>query len=250
MSLRSVNYDAAAPVYQEGRAISAPALRRWGAAVEQFLPRGDQIVVLDLGAGTGVFAREWTRWRCCRVVAVEPSAGMRAQAVVVGLPPEVALVAGTAEHLAIRNSSVDVAWLSAVLHHLGDAKRCIEELGRVVTPGGAILVRGFFSDRSEVGWLRFFPGADRARTRFPSAIDTSALFVQCGMDPVGAIEVDDHLKARPKEAASWARRMQEADTLLCAFSEDEFAEGVAALEDSRSDEPLTARLTLLAFTKP
>ena len=47
--------------YEEGRALPAEVLARWGDAVRPYLPSGSRRV-LDLGAGTGIFSRGWPRW--------------------------------------------------------------------------------------------------------------------------------------------------------------------------------------------
>jgi ubiquinone/menaquinone biosynthesis C-methylase UbiE len=155
-----VDYDHIARRYQEGRALTDPALDVWWAAAARFLPATRPLTVLDLGAGTGIFARAWPRWCDCRVIAVEPSDGMRSEAVEAGMPSQVALMAGEGEAVGLRSSSVETA----------------------------------------------------------------------------------------RAAASWARRMRHADTLLGAFSDEDFRQGVAALDASASDQALVNRLTLLAFT--
>jgi len=244
-----VDYDRVAARYQEGRAISDAGLDAWWRAVAPFVPPARPLTVLDLGAGTGIFTRAWTRWCECRVVAVEPSEGMRAAAVMTGLPPKATLVAGVGEMLGLRTGVVHVAWLSTVFHHLRDRQACAEELRRVIMPGGTVLVRGFFCDRGEVGWLRFFPGANSARATFPSAASAAALFSEHGFEPVGALEVQGRSYTTARDAARWARRMRHADTLLGAFTSTDFEQGVAALESTTSDQPQANRLTLLAFVR-
>lgn len=50
-----VDYDSVAAVYQSGRALTSDVLERWGRAVRPYLGDGP-IRVVDLGAGTGIFA--------------------------------------------------------------------------------------------------------------------------------------------------------------------------------------------------
>ncbi len=75
----SVDYSRAAAVYEKGRALSAADLNRWEAAVGGFVGPG-RAVVLDLGAGTGIFTRAWISWGAKRVIACEPSSAMRREA--------------------------------------------------------------------------------------------------------------------------------------------------------------------------
>ncbi len=245
-------YDRIAAGYQQGRALGDSELAAWRDAVVPFLPPRRPLTVLDVGAGTGIFARAWPTWCQCRVVALEPSAGMRAEAAG-ALSPESprdsSLVAGAAEAIGLRDGCADVAWLSAVWHHVRDRRACVSELSRVLVPGAAVLMRGLFSDLGEVGWLRFFPRAEAARARFPSASDAAALFGAQGFEAAGAFEVDGRRHVTPREAAAWARRMRDADTLLGGFSDDDFHAGVAALEASASDRRLASKLALLVFVR-
>jgi len=244
-----VDYDKVAGRYQEGRRISQTALERWRHAVAPFVPQRRPLTVLDLGAGTGIFTRAWPRWCDCRVVAVEPSQGMRSAASLAGIPPQAAMIAAVGEALGLRAGSVDVAWLSTVFHHLRDRRAAVAELRRVVAPGGVLLVRGLFADRGDVGWLQFFPGAEAARATFPSAVAAAALFAEHDFEPTSALEVDGRVYETTTDAARWARRMRHADTLLAALSDEDFETGVAALEASPFSEPLANRLALLAFTR-
>jgi len=143
-----VDYDRAARRYDAGRGLSDDTLECWRRAViARVVPAGR--IVLDVGAGTGVFAAAWVAWGARAVVAVEPSEAMRRQApgrVGAG----VVVVGGRAEALPVGTSSIDVVWMSAVLHHLSDPERCACEVRRVLRPGGHLLVRGYVPDRSRV----------------------------------------------------------------------------------------------------
>jgi ubiquinone/menaquinone biosynthesis C-methylase UbiE len=116
----SVDYDNEAGRYQGGRALSPETLDAWRPAVTEFVPSHPSPVVLDPGAGTGISTRAWTAWSDARVVAVEPSPGVRTQASVHGIPVGSASIAGTGGFLPLRSSCVDIAWLSTVLHHFRD----------------------------------------------------------------------------------------------------------------------------------
>jgi hypothetical protein len=64
-----VDYERVASLYEEGRALPAEVLARWGDVVRPYLPSGTRRI-LDLGAGTGIFARAWPRWTQAAVIAV------------------------------------------------------------------------------------------------------------------------------------------------------------------------------------
>jgi len=70
-------------------------------------------------------------------------------------------VAGRAERLPLREGVVAWAWVSTVVHHLDDLDAAAAELGRVLRPGGVVLVRQAVVGRMEHITLyeRFFPAA-------------------------------------------------------------------------------------------
>ena len=162
---------------------------------------------------------------------------------------QASMVAGRAEALGLRANSVDVAWLSTVLHHFGDPQACVSELQRVVNSGGVVLIRGMFVELGQLGWLPYFPDADAVREIFPSATKTTAMFEASGFELIGTLEVEGSDLSNAGEAVRWVRQMRHADTLLLAFSEAEYQAGLSALEAASPDQFLTDRLALLAFRK-
>jgi ubiquinone/menaquinone biosynthesis C-methylase UbiE len=163
-----VDYDQMAPGYEHGRAMPLDALEQWRAALAAYLPPASGLPVLDLGAGTGLFATALATWFEVRVVGVEPSEGMRRHARQARSHPGVAYVGGEAERLPLRDHCCGGAWLSTVIHHIGDLARCALELRRVLEPDGRVLVRSCFPGRHErITLFRFFPGARRVAETFP-----------------------------------------------------------------------------------
>jgi SAM-dependent methyltransferase len=244
-----VDYDREAVRYQVGRGLPTDTLAAWGRAVGAFLPPGRALTVLDVGAGTGIFTRAWHDWCTARIVAMEPSGAMRSEATRVGLPDGSACIAGLGESLALRDASIDVAWLSTVLHHLRDRDACARELQRVLVPGGLVLVRGLFSDAGRIGWLDAFPGADEVRAMMPSVRGTEAMFERFGFHPVGLREVTGGERRTAGACAAWVRMMRTADTLLASFSDEDFLVGLARLERLPADRPMTNSLALLALSR-
>lgn len=237
--------------YAGGRELRDEVLDGWGVAVRGFLPaRTERYRVLDVGAGTGIFARAWPSWLPCEVVALEPSAAMRTEMVTAGMPPGVRVMAGRAEQPPLRAGSVDVAWLSAVVHHLPDLDACARELRRVVINGGVVLIRGLFADGEALPALQFMPGWERAVSAFPTtgAVDTA--LSTAGLRLKDRRQVRDHGPLNLGEAAAWVRRLRHADSLLGRLTDDEIAAGLAILDARDPEEPLEpATLTLLAFER-
>ena len=90
--------------------------------------------VVDLGAGTGKLTRVLLE-RGLDVVAVEPSAGMRAE--FARVLPGVPVIDGRAEALPLDDGSVD-AIVAGQAWHWVDPARAVPELARVLVPGGSL----------------------------------------------------------------------------------------------------------------
>jgi ubiquinone/menaquinone biosynthesis C-methylase UbiE len=91
--------------------------------------------VVDLGAGTGRSTVLWSG-RAASVVAVEPSADMRASAErLVAGRPGFTVVDATAEQTGLPDESADIVTASQVLHWF-DADRALPEVARILRPGG------------------------------------------------------------------------------------------------------------------
>lgn len=212
------------------------------------LPDRTVLRVLDLGAGTGIFARSWPTWVPGAVVAVEPAAAMRTTMVEEGLPPAVRVMGARAEQLPLRSASIDVVWLSAVIHHFEDLDRCAAEIVRVLGAEGTVLVRGLFAGLGTTPALELLPGAARAAGAFPAVARVEQAFARHGLRLTAAQTVEDVGPVTIGEVAERIRSLRSADTLLQQLTDDEIASGLATLEamDPTHSVP-PARLGLLAL---
>ncbi|HZC98767.1 MAG TPA: class I SAM-dependent methyltransferase [Actinomycetes bacterium] len=245
-----VDYDQMAPVYERGRAMPLEALEEWRAALAAYLPPAGGLPVLDLGAGTGLFATALAAWFEVRVVGVEPSAGMRRHARQARSHPGVAYVGGEAQRLPLREHCCGGAWLSAVIHHIDGLAGCALELRRVLVPDGPVLIRNAFPGRHErITLFRFFPGARRIAEAFPTVQATVAAFASVGfafqaLRPVAQVSA-------PSLRVAVDRVRLRADSTLKLLSDEEFAEGLAAMERAAAAEatpsPVVDHLDLLVL---
>jgi SAM-dependent methyltransferase len=104
-----------------------------GEVVEWLVPRGVHRII-DLGAGTGKFARALVD-RGLDVVGVEPSAGMRETfANAVG---GATVIAGSAEDIPLEDASVDAVVVAQAWHWV-DSTRAVPEVARILRPGGSL----------------------------------------------------------------------------------------------------------------
>jgi ubiquinone/menaquinone biosynthesis C-methylase UbiE len=123
------SFDRAAERYERGR----PG---WPEEAVAALGLPPEAVVLDLAAGTGKLTRLLVE-RFARVVAVEPLPGMRA--ILEREAPRAEARAGTAEEIPLPDAAVD-AVLCGEAFHWFDGPRAVEEIGRVLRPGGVLAV--------------------------------------------------------------------------------------------------------------
>src|SRR3954463_2676516 len=140
------NYDdeTTAASYEIARALDAGALAVWRDPVERHLSSARNRTVLDVGAGTGVFASALARWLDARVVAIEPAAAMRSR---IPEDPAVQVVAGSADRLPVAPASAAGAWLSAVWHHVPNRAAAVTSLRAALADEAPVLIRGIFRDR-------------------------------------------------------------------------------------------------------
>jgi len=99
--------------------------------------------VLDIGAGMGPASVEAAS-RGAHVVAIDPSRFMRA---ILGFrrqfqkdPGLITVEAGAAEKIPLSKKSTDVVCAVNAIHHWTDLEGSIDEIARVIAPGGRVLL--------------------------------------------------------------------------------------------------------------
>jgi SAM-dependent methyltransferase len=122
---RAASFGRAAEDYERGR----PG---WPERVAEVAALPADAEVLDLAAGTGKLTRLLVR-HFARVVAVEPDDALRA------LIAEAETLAGAAESIPLPDSSVDGVFCAEAFHWF-DAPGAVEEIARVLRPGGSVVV--------------------------------------------------------------------------------------------------------------
>jgi demethylmenaquinone methyltransferase/2-methoxy-6-polyprenyl-1,4-benzoquinol methylase len=110
---------------------------RWRRFLVSCVEAGPGDTVLDVATGTGAVARELIRQKACRVVGVDVSPEMLAEARR-RLGPDVRLVEASAERLPFADESFDGLTFTYLLRYVEDAPTTLRELARVVRPGGSV----------------------------------------------------------------------------------------------------------------
>jgi ubiquinone/menaquinone biosynthesis C-methylase UbiE len=233
----------AAAAFEATRHLPDEGLAGWHAAVTRHLNPRPGTRLLDLGAGTGMWARTFTDWYDnIEVIAVEPAEAMRARC----RHPQV--IAGDAAHIPLDRGSVDAAWLSTVIHHVPDLAAAARELRRVLRPGGPVLIRSAFAGRHHgITLFRFFPEAVRVLNTYPSVHDVEAAFATAGFATVRLEPVPQTTAPSLQEIAATMRR--EAHTPLKLITDEEYATGLARLHEAARTEsgPVVDALDLLVL---
>jgi len=102
------------------------------------------MTVADVGAGYGYYAfpAAGIVGSDGMVYAIEPNARrareISTRAGETGIKNVTVLVSGAEEVKALENGAIDFAISMSSFHHFADAERALEELGRIVKPGGKI----------------------------------------------------------------------------------------------------------------
>ena len=216
--------DQTAAAYKAVREGPRDGLGAWREAVRRHLRPSPGMTVVDIGAGTGAFAAAFGDWFGLAVVAVEPSAAMRAQ---IPRRPSISVLDGQASALPLPDRSADGAWLSLVIHHIPDLEAAACEIRRVLRPSAPVLIRGGFPGR--VGTTRtfpwgFFPETARTVSTYPSVERVCRAFAAAGFRR-------DALQQVPENLISLAGFLGQADTFRRADSpmrgltEEEFVRG-------------------------
>lgn len=184
--------------------------------------------ILEVGCGTGRLLGHLRSHRC---VGIDPSDSMLRQAC------GVHVARGVAEHLPLRDRSVDLAFASLAFHHFGDQPQAAREIHRVLRPRGHIAiwtstpehVRGFPLNR----WFPSLAAIDLAR--FPPPEQWMSLLARAGFVDVAAEPF--RIRRRPTlrwlAAAVRARYLSTFDHL----PEPEYREGLRRLEAEAAARP-------------
>src|SRR6188768_4111033 len=170
-----ISYDEqTAAAFKAVRDLPRDGLSEWREAVRRHLRPSKEMRLVDIGAGTGEFSAAFSDWFDLSVVAVEPSAAMRAR---IPQTSAIQVLEGDASALPLPDASADAAWLSLVIHHIPDLEVAAHEIRRVLRPGAPVLIRQGFPGRLDgVELVRWFPETARAVASYPSVEETCKAF--------------------------------------------------------------------------
>ena len=122
-------FDLFAPLYDLFMPASDGISVRKGLSIAEYDPER----IIEVGGGSGRVAET------VGATVVDPARGMLERARKHGLET----VQGSATDLPHPDGSVDAVVVVDAFHHFPDQRRCLEEMARVLTPGGVLVVTEF-----------------------------------------------------------------------------------------------------------
>lgn len=248
-----ISYDEqTAAAFKAVREIPRDGLAEWREAVRRHLRPTRGMTLVDIGTGTGQFATAFADWFDLSVLAVEPSAAMRAQ-----IPQTAAVQAleGSASALPLPDDSADAAWLSLVIHHIPDLSAAAHEIRRVLRPGSPVLIRQGFPGRLDgVELVRWFPETARVVDTYPSVAATYEAFAAAGFHQVALEQVRETYPGSLADFLGQVAAFRHADTTMRTLTDAEFLRGKERLQqavrraaDTANPEPRANSLDLLVL---
>jgi ubiquinone/menaquinone biosynthesis C-methylase UbiE len=214
--------------YDAGRGYRPAILSMWLDVIARRL-QGEPIDdILDVGCGTGRYSAALADRFDARVIAVDPSAKMLAEA---RKKPRrgVRFERAAAESLPLPNASIDMVFGSMVFHHFDDPDRAVREFQRVLRPGRHVCLRAGTTDHLEsFAYVPFFP---TSRGIIQESL-TSRAFIEATFERAG-FRLVSHELIDSEAGESWRHYADKvalrADSILAQLPEDDFAAGLAAL---------------------
>jgi SAM-dependent methyltransferase len=195
-------------------------------------------VVIDVGAGTGKLTRMLARTGAT-VIAVEPLAEMRER--LAASVPRAVPFEGTAEHMAIRDSSAHAITVAQAFHWF-DGDRALAEFHRVLAPGAKLGLVWNVRDR-RAPWVAAFDAlvdaVDRDRPDHQTGKWRAAFERTARFGPLQEREVEYAQTLAPAEIADRAASVSSIAALPDAERErvlDRFRELAATHPDIRGRE--------------
>ena len=253
-----MDYDktAIAGSYDAARGYPAAVMQSWLERCARHTGPGRVETILDLGCGTGRFSADLARHFDAKVIGVDPSTKMLAEARQKAKAdgPPLDFRHGNGEALPVADSEVDLVFLSMVFHHLADPPAMARECRRTLRPGGVVLLRnGTVDQRLSYPHQPFF-------AEFDSVIDSQLVTcaqIDAAFSAAGFTQ--SHHEVVPHAmAASWQEFADKvalrADSLVARLSDADFAAGMGALrrhaETADPSAEVTVNVDFFAFVAP
>jgi ubiquinone/menaquinone biosynthesis C-methylase UbiE len=227
--------------YDKARALEPETARMWRELLSADLDGTAISVAIDLGCGTGRFTEILAAELGAEVIGIDPSYKMIEQARHKPARREIRYQTGQAEAIPLPDGCADLVFISMVYHHFDSPADVARECHRVLRSAGVVCVRNGTRER-DFPHRHFFPGLEPLiASGLPSEQEIERVFCAAGFICVV------HRVVRQVIAPNWARFVEKsslrADSFLARLSDEDFAEGMAALRSPGQALDRTATVT-------
>ncbi len=206
-----------------------------------------RVRVLDVGCGTGSWLAAQAKAFGDRVelVGVDPSEAMLARAR--QKIPDVPLQVAHAEELPFADDAFDYVVSRFAFHHFQDKPRALDELTRLVSPGGALMLMNIAPERMPEWWVfARFPEARAENARYWEATRIAEEVARRGLEPTLTID-ERRSEITLADALSQARTRDQSH--LCAIDDAAYERGLRALERDHAADPHGSLATVSAVMR-
>ena len=220
-----MDYNVLSQDYDLTRDISVDTLKRIVSRTD-FRP---ETKVLDFGCGTGNYTCAVKKLTNAAVCGVEPSDGMREKAIAKKM--DIAFLKGDHTKIPVEDSSIDLLYMTDVIHHVPDLHVMFREFCRVLKPDGLICI--LTESHEQIAsrfWSVYFPATVPAeQARYPDVDVVLGAADDCGLS-LREVEITDHPQ-RVEITPEFMKLVENKGyTLFRLISEAEFADGLATLK--------------------
>ncbi len=238
--------------YDAGRGYSHDLMDFWLERVAEGAGGNQFESILDIGCGTGRFTSHLARYFSAKVIGIDPSKKMLAEAISKG-GANTEYRQADASRIPVDDEAIDLAFLSMVFHHIENKSIAIQEFMRVLRFGGRTILRGCSTEQiTHFPYVKFFP---------------STVGIMWGMlDPIAvtisrfeaeSFKFASHTLVMSPVAKNWIEYYEKisnrSDSILEQISDDEFDDGLEMLRDHARDSggrgPVIEPIDLLVFEK-
>jgi ubiquinone/menaquinone biosynthesis C-methylase UbiE len=245
--MQPVNYDEISRVYDDVREGDVILINRF---LQEIQPTGT-FNALDIGCGTGNYTNLLQQRTQAKVYGIDPSEGMLSKARQKN--GRIVFLQGTAEDIPFEDDLFDFAFMTDVIHHVGDIDKMFAEIHRVLGSRGKVCIVTQSHKQIEARPIaRYFPGTARVdKIRYPDIDEIIAAAKDRGLRGLKQeILFENNVIELGPDYLALVRK--KGYSMLHLISEHQYRVGLKALESALKKGPVKTRLageTLVWFAK-
>ncbi len=142
--MNSLDFDklGTAKIYNKARSFPPETWKMWRKVLLTSVPKKEISLMVDLGCGTGRFLNFLEKTFSCKIIAIDPSKKMLAEArKKIKNNHKIKLIQAPAEQIPLKDNSVDMVFISLAFHTFNNPNKAVAEVKRILKPGGYAVIR-------------------------------------------------------------------------------------------------------------